>query len=576
MKILLTTLNAKYIHSSLALAYLQAYCQDYHDIHIREYTINEPADKIRADIYSGQPDIVCFSCYIWNIELIKIICADLKQVLPGIKIIVGGPEVSYDADRFMDENPTIDYVICGEGEVTLLELLNNIKGGGTPEKIAGIAYRQGSIAVNQERPLIQDLDSIPFPYENKLTFYNKRIIYYEASRGCPFNCSYCLSSTVKGVRYFSLGRVKKDLQYLMDSRVPKVKFVDRTFNAGEKRARSIMEFIVAHNQVTNFHCEIDAAILTPEMLSFLEKLPAGMFDFEIGVQSTFPPALAAVNRSSSWEKQRYNIARLLKSGNIHIHLDLIAGLPWETYEQFGKSFNDVYCLTPDIIQLGFLKLLKGSPLRQQHREYDYRFEIKPPYQVLGNQFISYSEMLKLGQIENLLNRYYNTGIADNFLSSIISRDYQGNPFVFYESLASYLHSRDFFRYGQGRIEEYKVLYRFVNDCRQENLLYTELLKYDFLLNNRERSLPSFFVSHNPDHAGNILYSLIKDPDFIAKHVPEFKGKAAREIRRLVHLEYMMLDASYQLADEPVPILFIYESPGHKARTLGIDQEYLID
>ena len=204
MKILLTTLNAKYIHSSLALAYLQAYCQDYHDINIREYTINEPADKILADIYSGQPDIVCFSCYIWNIELIKIICADLKQVLPGIKIIAGGPEVSYDADRFMDENPAIDYVICGEGEVTLLELLNNIKGGGTPEKIAGIAYRQGSIAVNQERPLIQDLDSIPFPYKNKLTYYNKRIIYYEASRGCPFNCSYCLSSTVKGVRYFSL------------------------------------------------------------------------------------------------------------------------------------------------------------------------------------------------------------------------------------------------------------------------------------------------------------------------------------------------------------------------------------
>ena len=362
----------------------------------------------------------------------------------------------------------------------------------------------------------------------------------------------------------------------MESRVPKVKFVDRTFNAGEKRARNIMEFIVAHNQATNFHCEIDAAILTPEMLSFLEKLPAGMFDFEIGVQSTFPPALAAVNRNSGWEKQRYNIARLLKSGNIHIHLDLIAGLPRETYEQFGKSFNDVYCLTPDIIQLGFLKLLKGSPLRQQHREYAYRFEIKPPYQVLGNQFISYSEILKLGQIENLLNRYYNTGIAGNFLSSIISQDYQGNPFVFYESLASYLHSLDFFRYGQGRIEEYKVLYRFVNDCQQGNPLYIELLKLDFLLNNRERSLPPFFVSHNPDHAGKILYSLIKNPDFIIKHMPEFKDKAAREIRRQVHLEYLLLDASYQLADEPVPILFVYKSPGHKAGTFEIDQEYLLD
>lgn len=571
MKILLTTLNAKFIHSSLALAYLQVFCQADHDTQIREYTINEPVYKILADIYTCQPDVVCFSCYIWNIELIKTICADLKQVLPSVKIIAGGPEVSYDAMELLAENPAIDYVIRGEGEMTLWELLPCIQSGISPEDIAGVSYRQQGIVENQERPLIQNLDDIPFPYENNLAAYKNKIIYYETSRGCPFNCSYCLSSTIKGVRYFSLERVKKDMKFLMDNKIPQVKFVDRTFNADEKRARSIMEFIIANNQVTSFHFEIDATILSAQMLTFLRQVPTGMFDFEIGVQSTYPPTLDAVNRNSNWKKQRENIVQLLGFGNVHIHLDLIAGLPQEGYERFGDSFNDVYDLAPDVIQLGFLKLLKGSPLYRQHREHDYRFSVRPPYQVLENQYITYPQLLKLSLIEDLLSRYYNTGMAVNLLNAIISHSYQRNAFAFWQSLAEYLDHNDFFRYGHNRIEEYKRMHQFIQDCHQENPLYFELLKLDFLINNRERNLPPLFVSHNPDDNSEILYSWLKDAEFIVQYIPEFQDRPPREIRRQVRLEYLRLDAYFQLADQPVPTLFVYNKLGAKARIIRLNE-----
>ncbi len=577
MKILLTTLNAKFIHSSLALAYLKAYCQtDFADIQIREYTINEPTANILADIYSCQPDVICFSCYIWNIEIVKILCADLKQIMPAVTIIAGGPEVSYDAEAFLNENPAIYCVIRGEGEAALLELLHSIRQQISPRNTSGITYRENSMVVNDDRPLIDDLDTIPFPYENELARYKNRTVYYETSRGCPFNCSYCLSSTIKGVRYFSLERVKRDLKYLMDNRLPAVKLVDRTFNADEKRAKEIMAFIIQNNHITKFHCEIDAALLSPEMLLFLREVPTGMFDFEIGIQSTFPPALAAVNRDRNWQKQSSNIAQLTQYGNIHIHLDLIAGLPYEDYNQFKTSFDQVYDLKPDVIQLGFLKLLKGSLLRDRSQEHGYKFETKPPYQVLANQYITYPELLKLSQIEDLISRYYNTGMVSNFLSYTIAHCYQGDAFAFWERFADFLDEQSFFRCGHKREAEYTLLFEFIRQEQGADRHLDELLKLDYFINNRERNLPAVLTSHNPDDVNEVLYACLKDPSFIARLLPDILGRTPREIRRLVHLEYLFLDGSYKPSTEMVPLLFIYKIPGKKAETARITFDEPVD
>lgn len=571
MKILLTTLNAKFIHSSLALAYLNAYCQaDFNDLHIREYTINEPQSKIMADIYSLKPDVVCFSCYIWNIDLIKDICSNLKQVLPDIKIIVGGPEVTYDAPTLLQENQAVDYVIRGEGEETLYELLYCLQQEVIPQQVSGLTYRHDLITANNDRPLINHLDKIPFPYEEEnIGNYNNRVIYYETSRGCPFNCSYCLSSTTRGVRYFSLERVFKDLKFLIDHQVPEVKFVDRTFNCNEKRSIEIMSFIMQNNIKTKFHFEIDATLLTNEFLAFLRIVPSGVFDFEIGVQSTYPKALCSVNRNSDWIKLRENISYLLLNCKIHIHLDLIAGLPYEDFERFKISFNDVYNLKPHVIQLGFLKLLKGSLIRTESNDHNYKFEQKPPYQVLENDYISYEDMLKLVQVEDLVSRYYNTGIVSNCLSYIIDQIYMSNAFAFWQDYADFLNDRNFFRFGHRREEEYTFLCDFIARYPENRIILEELIKLDYFLNNQSNNLPAAFSRNNPDKINEILYSFLKDEDFIALNMPVLINKTPRERRRIVHMEYLLLDVNFSAAKEPVPFIFIYDSTSKRAASVVI-------
>lgn len=367
MNILLTTLNAKYIHSSLALAYLRKYCADERwSLNIREFSINERTDEIMAAIYKERPDILCFSCYIWNIKPVLEICRDYKKIAPDTLIIAGGPEVSYDAISLLENHKFLDFVVRGEGEATLKELFHTIYMKQSLEAVKGVSYRNGDrVLDNPDRELITDLDCIPFPYEDDLDSYKNRIIYYETSRGCPYNCSYCLSSTIKGVRFFSLERVKADLSRLIRRGIKEIKFVDRTFNCHEGRALEIMKFILEQAGQTKFHFEIGAELLSQDFTAFIQKVPAGRFDFEIGVQSTNPESLQAVTRKSDWQKLRQNIERLKAAGNIHIHLDLIAGLPYEDLASFAQSFNDVYKLNPDVIQLGFLKLLKGSDIRNK-------------------------------------------------------------------------------------------------------------------------------------------------------------------------------------------------------------------
>lgn len=577
MKILLCTLNAKFIHSSLALAYLREFCRcDKREIIVREFTINENTEDIMAEIHLEKPDILCFSAYIWNIEPILAICNDYKKVAPDTLIIMGGPEVSHDAADVLKQNPEIDYIVRGEGEYTLKELLENIHIGKPVVDIRGISYRaEDKIIDNPDRELIKNLDVIPSPYYGDLDYYKNRTVYYETSRGCPFNCSYCLSSTIRGVRFFSMERVKKNLHFLIQQGVKEVKFVDRTFNCNEKRAMEIMQFIIDEKGSTKFHFEICADLLSDEMLSFLKQIPPGIFDFEIGIQSTCTAALKAVNRKMDWDRLSNNIKLLKSNDNIHLHLDLIAGLPYEDYDTFKTSFNDVYSLNADIIQLGFLKLLKGSNIRSERREYGYKFQEKPPYMLLENNYISYTEIIKLTKIEDLVDRYYNSNITANSLAYIINHIYSENAFRFYEEFSDYWQKHNLYGYGYKIEMEYTFLKNFLDTYYMEHCFrLNELIKYDYLLNKRAYTLPEGIEGYTPSDAGDLLSSLIKDKSFIDENLPEWKQKSAREIRRYVHLEYFKYNP---LADRktitPVPLFFIYNPTSKKAvRVIIINEQ----
>lgn len=569
MKVLLAALNAKFIHSSLALAYLDSFCQsgDW-KIEKREYTINELTTHILADIFRQNPDILCFSVYIWNVEAILEICADYKKIAPHTLIVLGGPEVSFNAAEIMEKNPAVDCIIRGEGEYTLQELLANKSAGKDFSGIQGLTYRtSGQIVENPARDLIYDLDIIPSPYnKNSLEKYRNRTIYYETSRGCPYNCSYCLSSTLKGVRYFSLERVKKDLRFLMSARIKEVKFVDRTFNCHEKRAMEIMRFIIEENIKTKFHFEICADLISEEMLEFLEEIPPGVFDFEIGIQSTFPAALQAVNRQMNWAKLSRNIRLLASCGKIHLHLDLIAGLPYEDYATFVHSFNDVYSLSPQVIQLGFLKLLKGSKIRNEAKSHAYLYQEKPPYQVLANKYLTYEELVRLTEIEDLLDRYYNSGVFSCTLNYIIDRFYQHDAFSFFEYFAGYWLKNNLFGVGHKKGKEYTYLLDFmILNYNDSGFIINELLKFDFLFNHSSVSLPAGIKSYNPAD-NDLLYAYLKDDSFIKRHLPAWAGSSTREIRRAVHLELFHWDfQNMNLTDTLIPILFVYDPVAKKAR-----------
>lgn len=573
MKVVLSTLNAKYIHSSLALAYLKSYCADGPFVtEMKEYSINEDLEKIMMDLFSKKPDVLAFSCYIWNIEYILQLAADFKKISPSTVILLGGPEVSYDAGQLLSKHEDIDIIIRGEGEIALKEVLYALYYQKDLQKIKGIAYRwRGEVYENPDQELIQDLDIIPSPYteENLNSYYKNKIIYYETSRGCPFNCSYCLSSTIKGVRYFSLERVKKDLLLFMENRVKEVKFVDRTFNCNEKRAREIMEFIVHNNKDTRFHFEIGAELLSEEMMSFLKTIPPGMFDFEIGVQSVNSKVLKAVNRPSDWHLLKMKIEKLIRYGNLHIHLDLIAGLPFEDYRLFEYSFNEVYNLYPDVMQLGFLKLLKGSRIREEGAEHGYKFTSRPPYQVLENKYISYSEIVRLKQIEELLELYYNSGSFKNTLRYINEEVYQNDAFSFFEDFALYWEKRGYFHMAHKKETLYHILKDFIAECLPfRHKWAVEILKYDYLVNNQAHILPSGFTSYNPEETGEFLYRLIKDSQFINRYLPNWSGKSPREIRRYVHLEYLPAKVINKKQGEVLtPVLFVYNPVSKKAENI---------
>ena len=466
MKILLTTLNSKFIHTNLAIRYIKESIKDLIDVDLREYTINNQLDYILKDIYLKDYDAVFFSTYIWNVYDIVKICENLKKVKPNLIIGLGGPEVSYDSEEAMEKYQFVDYILRDEGEMVMRDLVKYFRGEMSIEDVDGITYRQdGKIIRNKTRELLKDLDLIPSPYENlDVKEYENRIVYYETSRGCPFNCQYCLSSAIKGLRYFSIDRVKRDLKNLIDARVSQIKFIDRTFNANKKFAKEIMEFLMENdNGYTTYHFEVTAHLLDDDMLEFLKDCKEGLFQFEIGVQTTNQEALDAVGRRDDFEKLSYVVKTIESYQNIHQHLDLIAGLPYEGYDSFEKSFNDVFGLQIEQLQLGFLKMIKGTGMRARAEEFEYKYKDYAPYEVLSNKFISYDEILKLKDIEDILERYYNSNNFSLSVKYIIENYYSESAFKFFEEFAIYFDKNGYFDVAQGKNQLYKILLDFYNE-----------------------------------------------------------------------------------------------------------------
>lgn len=492
MKILLAACNAKYIHSNLAVYDLKAYSSDYDEyVILREYTINQPKDEILKDIYSSGADVVCFSCYIWNISFVRELIRDLVKILPKTAFWAGGPEVSYDAEKFLTEMPEMTGVMVGEGEKTFHDLLEfYIDGKDSLEEISGIAYRTGDKIIHNGWRELMDLSAIPFVYEHLEKFEN-RIIYYESSRGCPFSCSYCLSSIDKKLRFRDLELVKKELQFFLDHRVPQVKFVDRTFNCKHEHAMTIWEYILEHdNGVTNFHFEISADLLREEEMELMSQMRPGLIQLEIGVQSTNPETIRAIHRHMDLKKLEHCVNRVHSFRNIHQHLDLIAGLPYEDYDTFHQSFNDVYQMKPDQLQLGFLKVLKGSLMQKEAEVYGIVYKEKEPYEVLSTNWLTYGEVLKLKMVESMVEVYYNSGQFWHTLEYLVPLE--KDAFTFYEKLGSFYEKKGYSEISHSRMRRYEILLEYL---QEETDVPTEVaaqkMLYDLYLREKLKKRPVF-------------------------------------------------------------------------------------
>ena len=501
MKILLAACNAKYIHSNPAVYDLRAFASEYKEhILLGEYTINQTKDEILKEIYRSGAEVVCFSCYIWNISFVRELIFDLKKILPGTAFWVGGPEVSFDAENFLKEMPQVTGVMVGEGEETFLELARYyIEKKGTLADIRGIAFREnGEIFHNGWRE-VMDLSRVPFAYEQTEDFAN-RIIYYESSRGCPFSCSYCLSSIDKKLRFRNLELVKKELQFFLDKKVPQVKFVDRTFNCKHDHAMEIWKYILEHdNGVTNFHFEISADLLREEELELMSRMRPGLIQLEIGVQSTNPDTIRAIHRNMDLKKLEASVARVKSFGNIHQHLDLIAGLPCEDYESFRRSFEQVYRMKPDQLQLGFLKVLKGSSMYHEAQKYEILYKEKEPYEVLSTAWLSYEDILKLKMVESMVGVYYNSGQFRKTLSWI--ETFYQEMFSFYESLGAYYEEKGYEEISHSRLRRYEILLEFLKEKTQLPVnTASQHMVYDLYLREKLKKRPVFAMDQKPYEA----------------------------------------------------------------------------
>ena len=554
MKFLLTAINAKYIHSNLAVYSLRAAAlaaapaSDKHEpfsVEVAEFTINHRTEEILRDIFLRKPDVLLFSCYIWNIVYVRELAENCKKIMPEVPVWLGGPEVSYDAEKFLRENPAADGILCGEGEETF-RLLAECYAAGQADtehlaEIPGLVFREPvesaarPIRVNTPAPL-PDLSALPFPY-GELAEFENRIIYYESSRGCPFSCSYCLSSIEKSVRFRDIEKVCRELQFFLDRRVPQVKFVDRTFNCRKSHAMAVWSYILEHdNGITNFHFEIEAELLDEEELALLERMRPGLVQLEIGVQSANRETLKAVRRSTDLERLRSVVERIRDGKNIHQHLDLIAGLPFEDYESFGHSFDQVFALKPEQLQLGFLKVLKGAPMYEEAQKYGIAYRSQPPYEVLFTPWLPFSDILRLKMIEEMVEIYYNSHQFGMTLGQLIPRF--SSAFAFFEQLALY-YERNQEGQKSSRVRKYELLLGFASEHFPEDEdRYREFLTIDYYLRERAKARPSF----------------APDPDPYKKTLREIRQRAPKQ----VHVEALSRENAAALFGEQDPLYLIFD------------------
>ncbi len=486
MKVLLVGINAKFVHSNLAVRYLKAYTNDLpFDCNIKEFSINDRIEKVFENIMEEKLEIIGFSCYIWNIEYVIKLASLIKTLDKKIEIFYGGPEVSYDSSNFLLSNPG-DYVIEGEGEETFRDfIIWKLSGSEKTANIEGLHVKKGdNVFFGGNRELIH-MDSLIFPYHEKDDLNNK-IVYYESSRGCPFSCKYCLSSTIHGVRFLNLDRVLKELQFFMDKKVRLLKFVDRTFNCNTQFAKAIWRFLIDANTDTTFHFEISADLLKDDELEILKAAPKGRFQFEVGVQTTNDDVLNNIDRYVNFSSIKEKVLELNKIKNIKQHLDLIAGLPGENFEAFKKSFNDVYSIKPDEIQLGFLKLLKGSLMREEAEKWGMVYSPYAPYEIFKTNEVTFDEMIKLKRVEEVVDKYYNSQKFNNILNYFI--DKYKTPFDFYYSLGKFMKVSGYFDRNISSSDYYKVFLEFNNT---EDEILKEIIKFDYLKFNKKKWLPPF-------------------------------------------------------------------------------------
>lgn len=559
MKTILAAVNAKYIHSNLAVYSLRAYAKYYlSEMKIAEYTINQQIDEILMDLYREQPELLCFSCYIWNLDYVEELVREIKKILPETIIWLGGPEVSYDAKEVLLRLPEVAGVMKGEGEETFAALLDFYHGKiERLDEIAGITFRKenGEIQENVWRE-VMELSLVPFVYED-LSLFEHKIIYYETSRGCPFQCSYCLSSVDKCLRFRDLDLVKRELQYFLDQKVPQVKFVDRTFNCRHGHAKEIWKYLLEHdNGITNFHFEVSADLLDEEELELISRMRPGLIQLEIGVQSTNPDTIREIKRTMNFERLSEVVKKIKAMGNTHQHLDLIAGLPYEGYESFGRSFDDVYSLTPDQLQLGFLKVLKGSYMQEHAEEYGLLYKGKPPYEVLGTSWLSYGEIAQLKKIEEMVEVYYNSGQFANTLRFLVKEF--ASPFRMYEKLSSYYEEKGLFARNHTRTARYEILLDFIEEnIKGKTEFYRELLVYDLYLRENIKSRPEF--SGEPLADKEFLKAFYDREEKDPVYLKSYEETESRKLRKMTHIEVFEFQVDQDMEPGKTVLLFDYQN-----------------
>ena len=554
-KIVLASLSAKFIHSSLALRYLTKFNDNAkkHNLTTMEFTINQRLDFIADELFRAKPDVILFSCYIWNVDMLKSLCQLLKKIMPNCIIGFGGPEVSYEAETFLRENKAVDLIMRGEGELVFSQYLDYLDFA-TPSSlydIKSMTFRDGDriVSTMQQEPL--DLALLPFPYEEDFHDVENQIIYYESSRGCPYSCGYCLSSIEKGVRFVPLEKVYTALQKFLDHKVRQVKFIDRTFNCKKSHAMGIWRYLAEHdNGVTNFHFEITADLLDQETIAFLHTVRKGLFQFEIGVQSTNPKTIEAINRNVNFEKLSGIVQQIKAGGNIHQHLDLIAGLPHEDYASFARSFNDVYALKPEQLQLGFLKVLKGSMIYNRQHDFSIVYQDTAPYEVLTTHMLPYEDTLKLKAVEEMVETYYNSGKFLNTLEYLVPL--YDTPFAFFEQLSQYWIAEKCHYQYQSKIGLCNILWQFAQQNHAVDLTKMQwLIKFDLALHEKPKKLPEWLVVSNEKQYRNQITAFYRDVALVEQYLPHYCGIDSKVTARQTHLEVFG-------EVQPVAILFDYE------------------